>query len=262
MQVAIIGGTGFYDPGSLDVVREHAVVTPYGRAHVLTGRVGGMEVGFLARHGSDHSIPPHRVNYRANVWALHHLGVRWVLATAATGSLNPEFKPGDLVLLDQFMDFTRGRPATFFDGGEAGVVHTDFTEPYCPALRAIVAEAARAEGIPLHPRATYVCTDGPRFETPSEIRAFRTLGGDLVGMTNVPEVVLAREAGLCYATVAIVTNWAAGISPSPLSHEEVLEVMAGRGAALRRLFDAALGRLPPATGCGCGAGAGRPGGRR
>jgi len=250
--VAIVGGTGVYDPGVLDHWEERVVRTPYGEARVALGEYRGIRVGFLARHGPGHRVPPHRVNYRANIWALRELGLARVLATAAVGSLNPDMKPGDFVLVDQFIDFTRRRESTFFEGGEAGVVHVDFTEPYCPELRAVLARAARELAIEAHQGGVYVCTEGPRFETPAEIRAFRLLGGDLVGMTNVPEVVLAREANLCYALVAAVTNFAAGISATPLTHQEVLEVMAANAARLRSLLWRAVEMIPPERQCRCG----------
>lgn len=252
IRLAIIGGTGVYDPRILDNPREEIITTPYGDAKVRIGTYQGEEVAFLARHGTNHSVPPHLINYQANIMALRMLGVERCIATTAVGSVNRNMKPGDFVIIDQFLDFTKGRAATFFEGGEAGVVHTDFTEPYCPECRAILMEATREIGISAHDGGTYVCTEGPRFETPAEIRMFNTLGGDLVGMTNVPEVVLAREAGICYATVSMVTNFAAGISPTNLTHEEVLEVMAANSENLRRLVMATLTKLPAERHCHCG----------
>ncbi len=252
VRLAIIGGTGVYDPRVLSDIREEEVRTPYGDVRLRVGTYKGEEVAFLPRHGAKHSVPPHLINYRANIWALKELGVERVVATTAVGSLNRNMKPGDFVLVDQFIDFTKGRPSTFFNGGEQGVVHTDFTEPYCPEIRGVLRQAAQAAGITLHDGGTYVCTEGPRFETPAEIRMFERLGGDLVGMTNVPEVVLAREIGICYATVSMVTNFAAGISPNILTHDEVLEVMAGNGEKLKKLILGTLGSIPVARGCGCG----------
>ncbi len=164
------------------------------------------------------------------------MGVRRCLATAACGSLAEGIAPGSLVLCDQFLDFTRGRPSTFFDGEDGHVYHADMTEPYCPELRRALAEGATRLGIGLAPHATYVCTEGPRFETPAEIRAYQRLGGELVGMTGVPEIVLAREAGVCYATVAIATNWAAGLAGRPLAHAEVVASMRQATAEVRRLL--------------------------
>ncbi len=215
----------------------------------------------MYRHGAAHSVPPHRVNYRANIWALWWLGVQRVLATAACGSLNPEMEPGHLVAIDQFIDFTHARPSTFFEGGEAGVVHTDVTDPYCPEIRETLVSAAKARGVRLHESGCYVCTEGPRFETRAEIRAFRVLGGDVVGMTNVPEVVLAREAGICYGLIGIVTNFGAGISTRPLTHEEVLDAMTGAAPRLSAVIEGAVSYLAARArekrSCACSANWGR-----
>lgn len=235
MEYAIIGGTGVYDPALLDNVRQERVSTPYGEVAVQVGTFRGVEVAFMPRHGQAHSIPPHKINYRANIWALRALGVRRALATAAVGSLNPDMEPGHFVIIDQFLDFTKSREHTFFDGGPGGVVHTDVTAPYCPALRSRLIEKAGELDLTVHSTGVYVCTEGPRFESAAEIRAYRILGGDVVGMTNVPESTLAREAGLCYATMAMVTNMAAGISKTPLTHDEVVEIMAANTENVRNL---------------------------
>ncbi|NLZ38467.1 MAG: S-methyl-5'-thioadenosine phosphorylase [Firmicutes bacterium] len=250
-RLAIIGGTGVYDPQLLTEVEQLEVVTRYGTALLTQGVYQGERVVFLARHGKEHGTPPHLVNYRANIAALVKLGVQRVIATAAVGSLNESMPPGSMVLLHQFLDFTKGREATFFTGGEAGVVHTDFTEPYCPELNDILLQAASAAGLQLLQGGVYVCTEGPRFETPAEIKMFKQLGGDLVGMTNVPEVVLAREAGICYSTVAMCTNFAAGISPTVLSHQEVLDVMSNNVEKVQTLLAEAILRLPQKRNCSC-----------
>jgi len=236
MLFGIIGGTGFYRMEDETGGERVTVNTTYGPAQVTRVRVGEVEVAFLARHGFDHSVPPHRVNYRANIAALRELGVMNVLASAAVGSMAEQSPPGSLALLTQFLDFTRSRPATFYDGEEGKVVHVDVTEPYCPHLRGELLVAATEVNERLHPEATYVCAEGPRFETPAEIRMFRQLGGEIVGMTNVPEVVLAREAGMCYAAVAIVTNWAAGVSKEPVRHEEVSGFMDQQAPRVSALF--------------------------
>ncbi|MGB9804344.1 S-methyl-5'-thioadenosine phosphorylase [Desulfofundulus sp.] len=248
VRIAIIGGTGVYDPSILSDIREERLETPFGLARVKVGTYRGREVAFMARHGEDHSVPPHLVNYRANIWGLRQLGVGNIFATAAVGSLNTEMKPKQFVFVDQFLDFTRSRVQTFV---EKGVVHLDMTDPYCPELRMTLARAAQELGLEYHMRGTYVCTEGPRFETPAEIRMFRQLGGDLVGMTSVPEVVLAREAGICYATIAMVTNFAAGISPTRLSHQEVVDVMAENVGNLRRLVMRAIELVDPDRTCLC-----------
>jgi len=251
LRVGIIGGTGFYEPGILEDEQDVVVSTPYGSVGVKAGRYGDKDVVFLPRHGGDHSIPPHLINYRANIWALREIGVTRVIATAAVGSLHHELQPGDLVVVDQFLDFTKSRPQTFYEGGKDGVLHVDMTSPYCPALREEIFKVASVMGIKVHKKGTYVCTEGPRFETPAEIRMFQLLGGDVVGMTSVPEVVLAREATLCYATIAMVTNYAAGISDHPLSHQEVIEMMRSSNQMLRRLIFQVIAQLPRERSCSC-----------
>lgn len=252
--IAIIGGTGLYNMDMMEAVSEITVETEYGEAKAYIGNMEGKSMAFMPRHGTRHSVPPHLVNYRANITALKQLGVKKILATASVGSLNTDMAPGHLVLVDQFIDFTKNRPATFFEGGEKGVIHTDVTQPYCSSLRGILTDVSRDLGRTVHPKGVYVCTEGPRFETPAEIKMFQLLGGHLVGMTNVPEVVLAREAGLCYATVATVTNFAAGISPTPLSHEEVLEEMAASQKYLLELLRRAVREIVPSEDCGCSRG--------
>lgn len=244
VKIAIIGGTGVYDPAILTDLREETVRTPYGEVKVKIGMYYGQEIAFVPRHGENHSVSPHRINYRANIWSLRELGVERTIATAAVGSLNLDMKPTDLVLVDQFLDFTRGREQSFFEGGKAGVFHVDVTYPYCQELRSIIFKTAQEIGLKTHFKGTYVCTEGPRFETAAEIRMFSQLGGDVVGMTSVPEVILARELGICYATIGMVTNFAAGISPTRLTHSEVVEVMAQNVANLRKLIMSSLEKIP------------------
>ncbi|HWR09523.1 S-methyl-5'-thioadenosine phosphorylase [Sporomusa sp.] len=251
MKIAIIGGTGVYDPRILDNIRDQEIATPYGVVRFKSGEYAGKDVAFIPRHGSSHSIPPHLINYRANIWAIKKLGVQNIIATTAVGSLNLDMKPGDFVLIDQFLDFVKNRTTTFYEGGDRGVVHVDVTTPYCPTVRNVLTTAAQNLGISIHQQGTYVCTEGPRFETPAEIKMFAKFGGDVVGMTNVPEVVLAREAEMCYATVSMVTNFAAGISPQPLTHHEVLETMQGNAENIKQLIMAAISQLDTETDCTC-----------
>ncbi len=249
--LAVIGGTGVCNPDILENRHESQLDTFYGTIHYTCGTYKGKKIVFLPRHGKTHSIPPHLINYRANILGLKRLGVTAILSTTAVGSLNADFKPGDLVLPDQFIDFTKMRHTSFFDGGENGVVHVDMTEPYCPHLRQAVWDAGKElGGYTLHQRGTYVCTEGPRFETPAEIKMYKKLGGDLVGMTNVPEVCLAREAEICYATISMVTNFAAGISTESLTPSEVLECMADNASRLRQLIMKCI-ELYPDTDCDC-----------
>ncbi|MDD4169287.1 MAG: S-methyl-5'-thioadenosine phosphorylase [Desulfotomaculaceae bacterium] len=251
VKIAIIGGTGVYNPDIMTDPREETVSTPYGEVRLIVGKLRGRSLVFMNRHGAGHSVPPHLVNYRANIAALKKLGVKNVLATAAVGSLNPAMQPGHFVFTDQFLDFTKSRQTTFFDGGGAGVVHIDMTHPYCAELRDILSRAARSLGLIAHPTGTYICAEGPRFETTAEIKMFRLFGGDLVGMTGVPEAVLAREAEMCYATVCMVTNYAAGISPTNLTHQEVLDTMSLNSENIRKLVMQAVAWLNPDRSCAC-----------
>lgn len=234
--IAIIGGTGVCDPSMLHNVKEGFLDNFYGTIRYMRGTYKDKDIIFLPRHGRNHQIPPHLINYRGNILGLKKLGVTAILATTAVGSLNRDYKPDDFVLSDQFLDFTKSRHTTFFDGGTNGVVHADMTSPYCPDLRRTVLKAGDALNYTVHRTGTYVCTEGPRFETPAEIKMFEKLGGDLVGMTNVPEVCLAREAEMCYATISMITNFAAGISPTPLTHAEVKISMEKNAERLKTLL--------------------------
>ncbi len=213
MRVAVIGGSRVYSlPGEWS--EPEIIESRYGKTEVFLGKGDNQDLIFLPRHKHDHSAPPHRINYRANIKALQQLGVERIMATFAVGSINPDIPPRSLVALDQFLDFTSGRATTFFDGGASGLAHTDLTQPYCPALRARLLELAQQRDIDIRPSGTYVCTNGPRFETPAEIRMFTKLDGDVVGMTGVPEAILARELRIHYAAVALSINWAAGLQSS------------------------------------------------
>lgn len=251
VDLAVIGGTGVYRADMLDKPKEVDVETTYGKVTLLVGDFKGRKVAFLARHGKGHSLPPHLVNYRANIQALKNLGARRVIATNAVGSLNVDMAPQDFVIVDQFLDFTKNRVSTFHEGGSRGVLHVDVTDPYCKEIREFLFNTAQGKGFKTHMGGCYVTTDGPRFETPAEIKMFKMLGGDLVGMTSVPEVVLAREAGLCYATIAMVTNYAAGISPTPLSHSEVLDVMKELSDNISQLIMTVLETIPLEATCTC-----------
>ncbi len=242
MRVAVIGGSGFGRRYLLGAPQ--SVDTPYGTALLFFAG----DTVFCPRHGPGHSLPPHRINYRANIWALWQLGVQRVLATAAVGSLRQQVRPGQVAVVDQFIDWTRARPFTFFD---REVAHTDFTVPYCPELRALLLASLPRQGLTGLNGGCYVCTEGPRYETAAEVRALAALGGDVVGMTNLPEVVLAREAGLCYALAAVVTNYGAGMGPDALDHAEVLAVMGRVQPALERALEDTLAALPAKRGCSC-----------
>ncbi|NPA48304.1 MAG: S-methyl-5'-thioadenosine phosphorylase [Thermococci archaeon] len=254
-RVAIIGGSGLEE--LLEEIHETNVETPYGQVSLRIGTYGGEEIAFLSRHGPSHAVPPHRVNYRANIWGLWKLGVERIIGTSAVGSLNLSMKPGDFVVLDQLIDFTKSRRYTFYDGEDSphdmkAVTHVDFTEPYCPEIRKAIIDSAKELRLPYHPQGTYACTEGPRFETRAEIRALKILGADVVGMTQCPEAALARELGMCYASVAVVTNYAAGISGRKLTHTEVIELMKEKGRELRALLMRSVTNIPKIRRCECG----------
>lgn len=228
-----------------------SVETPFGTVEPVIGKFAKHTLVFMSRHGRDHAIPPHRVNYRGNIWALRELGVRKIIATAAVGSLSSNHRLGELVLLDQFLDFTKSRAQTFYEGGQQGVLHVDMTEPYCSSVRQVIINASEHLGLVVKNGACYVCTEGPRFETPAEIRMFQHLGADLVGMTSVPEVVLARELGMCYASIGMVTNEAAGIADHPLTHAEVMNSIKELEINVAQLVQATFELLTPNQECLC-----------
>ncbi len=227
--LAVIGGSGLTQLASLEVTRREVVRTPYGdpSGTLVFGRIGVQEVVFLARHGHGHTIPPHRVNYRANIWALAKAaGAEGIISVASVGGIRTDLGPGALVVPHQIIDYTWGRPHSFFDGGDAPVVHVDFTEPYDRALRERLLCAADAVGYTLSGAAVYAATQGPRLETAAEIERLARDGADIVGMTGMPEAALARELEVPYAAICAVANWAAGRGDSThaisLDHIEVV----------------------------------------
>jgi 5'-methylthioadenosine phosphorylase len=225
--LAIIGGSGLARLSVLQDARRQVMRTPYGEpSGALTfGRLAGADVVFLARHGYGHTLAPHEINYRANVWALKELKVEGIVSVATVGGIRAELGPGTLVAPDQIIDYTHSRKATFFEGSEMPVNHVDFTEPYTPVLRARLLAAATACGEGVVDGGVYACTQGPRLETAAEIERIARDGGDMVGMTGMPEAALAREAELAYATLAVVVNHAAGRGDS--KHAIRLEQLEG-----------------------------------
>ncbi len=217
-KIAIIGGTGLDKIPDLEITHREVSHTPFGdpSAAFTHGRIAGTEVVFLPRHGASHSIPPHRVNYRANMWALHHLGIDLVIGVAAVGGITADMKPGCIVVPDQIIDYTFGRDHTLFESDLSQVTHIDFTDPYCEPLRRQLLDAGRHSGVNPIAEGTYGATQGPRLETAAEILRLERDGCDIVGMTGMPEASLAREMNLCYATCAVVSNWAAGKSDGPI----------------------------------------------
>ncbi|HUY96111.1 MAG TPA: S-methyl-5'-thioadenosine phosphorylase [Verrucomicrobiae bacterium] len=252
-EIGVFGGSGLYQ--LLDQAESVRCPTPYGDpSDVCTlGVLGGRRVAFLPRHGRGHTIPPHRINYRANLWAMRMLGVRRILAPCAVGSLQAAIEPGAFVIPDQFVDRTHGRADTYADGPLVG--HISAADPYCPELRAAAAEAARGEGVTVHQRGTLVVIQGPRFSSRAESRWYTACGWDVVGMTGYPELILARELGLCYAAIALVTDHDAGLEGAPevapVTHDHVLEVFAANIARVRTVLERAVGELSPLPACGC-----------
>ncbi len=254
MSIGIIGGSGLYKLDKLQKPEQVAIATPYGApsSSYLKGEINGAEVIFLARHGDSHNIPPHRINYRANIWGFKELGVGRILSINATGGINKKFTPGSIALLDQILDFTFGaRQSTFFEEGR--VTHIDFTEPFCRDLKSLVMEAAKTQGIPLINQGVYVCVNGPRLETAQEIKFFASSGADVVGMTLMPEAALAREMELCFCGLSVITNAAAGISEGKLTAKEVVENMKRSLGNVGRIIEALspLCQREEQRSCGC-----------
>jgi 5'-methylthioadenosine phosphorylase len=210
--IAIIGGSGMNKLAGLEVTHRQVVRTPYGEpsSPLIFGTIGGREIVFLSRHGHGHTIPPHAVNYRANIWALHSLQVRRVIAVASVGGIRADLEPGKIVIPDQIIDYTHDRKFTYYDSTDRSVVHTDFTQPYCPIARASLLKAASDASETVIDGGVYAATQGPRLETAAEINRLERDGADIVGMTGMPETILARELALSYAAIAAVANYAAG----------------------------------------------------
>jgi 5'-methylthioadenosine phosphorylase len=244
--LGIIGGTGLTQLANLEITHRQVARTPYGEpSGALTfGRICGQEVIFLARHGYGHTIPPHEVNYRANLWALKDHGVDRVVSVATVGGIHAELLPGMLVIPHQIIDYTHGRASTFFVDGDKPVTHLDFTVPYCQAMRTALLAAARASGISVRDGGVYAAVQGPRLETAAEIDRLERDGADMVGMTGMPEAYLARELELCYAAVGVVVNSAAGrgLSTNGIQMEEIQAVLGELMTQVRHLLEALVKR--------------------
>ncbi len=243
--LAIIGGSGLTHLRNLTVRERRILRTPYGEpsAPMVYGAVGGHDVIFLPRHGHGHTIPPHRVNYQANLWALKECGASHVIAVNAVGAIRLSLVPGSLVLPDQIIDYTYGRAHTFFGSSPEPVTHVDFTHPYCETLRKVLRDGATRAGLELALGATYAATQGPRFETVAEIRRLEQDGADIVGMTGMPEAGLARELGLCYASLAVVANFAAGKAAGEIDLRTIERYLETGMTQVRSLLEEAIPRL-------------------
>jgi 5'-methylthioadenosine phosphorylase len=251
-EVGIFGGSGFYS--FLSDVTEKVVETPYGApsAPVSIGRIDGTPVAFLPRHGRGHEYPPHRINYRANLWAFRQLGVSRIIGPCAAGSLQREVEPGHFVVCDQLVDRTSGRIDTFYDGPVT--THVSFADPYCPELRKLALEVAAEQEITVHDDGTLVAVQGPRFSTRAEAKWFQSAGWQVINMTQYPESYLARELEICYVNISLITDYDVGIEPGAeaVSHEQVIKVFNENNEKLRKLLFALVPRIPEARTCSCG----------
>lgn len=249
-EIGIIGGTGVYDPSMFKEEEGLKVYTPFGETSDLISvfHYGQKNLVFLPRHGKHHTIPPHNVNYRANVWAFKEVGVTRVIAASAVGSLREDYKPGEFVVPDQFIDRTKRRLDTFYQGGK--VCHMSMASPFCPELSEILVKSGDAVGVPVHNEGTYVCIEGPRFSTKSESKLFKDWGADIIGMTVYPECALAKEVELCYACVAMITDydvWA----DKPVSTIDVMKTAKKNVENLRKLVFHAVKTVPKKRHCRC-----------
>ena len=249
-EIGIFGGTGIYDSGLLKDSKEISIDTPYGKTSdsITVGEFNGKKVAFMPRHGKKHTIPPHLINFRANIWAFKELGVKRIIAPSAVGSLKEEFEPGNLALPSQFIDFTKSRKGTFSEDGK--VIHISVADPFCPELQKVILNVTKIQGIKIHQDCTYVCIEGPRFSTKAESRFFRTTGADIIGMTLVPECQLAREAQICYVSLSTVTDydvWA----EKPVTAKEVMETLAKNVEMTKKLLTFVIDQIPEVKSCSC-----------
>jgi 5'-methylthioadenosine phosphorylase len=251
-KIGVIGGTGLYQIEGLTNIEEVNINTPFGKPSdtIIIGRLEETGIAFLPRHGRGHRISPTEVPYRANIYALKSLGVEHIIAVNTVGSFKPEIKPGDLVIPDQLIDRTRQRVNTFF--GKGLVVHIPFADPFCPVLSQILFQAAKEIGASVHPKGTYVAMEGPAFSTRAESRLYRSWGADVIGMTTLPEAKLAREAEICYASVACVTDYDSWQEKAKLfTVEVILEILRKNSDTARKIIKLAVARIPEKRNCEC-----------
>lgn len=250
-EIGVFGGSGLYS--LLDSPKEVVVETPYGppSASITYGEIGGRTVAFMPRHGTGHTLPPHMINYRANVYAMKQLGVQRIIGPSACGSLQPHVKPGDFVICHQFVDRTWGRKDTFYDG--PNTVHVSAADPYCPTMRATAVQEAQALGITVHEGGTVVVIQGPRFSTRSESHWFASQGWEVINMTQYPEGYLARELEICYCNISLITDHDAGVEgiEEPVTNDQVIKVFAENTEKLRSLLFAMIPALPEERDCVC-----------
>jgi len=249
-EIGIFGGTGIYDSGMLQNSKEITIDTPYGQTSdsITIGEFNGKKIAFMPRHGKKHTIPPHMINYRANIWAFKELGVKRIVAPSAVGSLKENFQPGNFALPTQFLDFTKSRETSFSENGR--VIHISAAEPFCPELQKAIIDSAENQDVTLHENCTYVCIEGPRFSTKAESKFFKSTGADIIGMTLVPECQLAREAQICYVSVSTITDydvWA----EKPVTAKEVLETLSKNVEKTKELLRVLIDKIPETKSCNC-----------
>ena len=249
-EIGIFGGTGIYDSELLKNSKEVIIDTPYGKTSdsITVGEFNGRNIAFMPRHGKKHTIPPHLINFRANIWAFKELGVKRIIAPSAVGSLKKEFEPGHFALPSQFIDFTKSRKGTFSEDGR--VIHISVADPFCPELQNIILDVTKKQGMQIHENCTYVCIEGPRFSTKAESGFFRTTGADIIGMTLVPECQLAREAQICYVSISTVTDydvWA----EKPVTAKEVMETLAKNVEMTKKILTLVIDQIPETKSCSC-----------
>ena len=250
-EIGIFGGTGIYDSGLLSESKEITIETPFGKTSdsITIGIYKGRKVAFMPRHGRKHTIPPHLINFRANIWAFKEMGIKRIIAPSAVGSLKENLKPGNFVLPSQFIDFTKSRKYTLFEQGK--VVHISVADPFCPELQNAVAESAKKINLHLHRDATYVCIEGPRFSTRAESKFYKNIiGADIIGMTLVPECQLAREAQMCYVSISTVTDYDVW-STKPVTAKEVLETLSKNVQTTKNILNILFDFIPEKRGCSC-----------
>ncbi len=250
--IGIIGGSGLYEMEGMSDIKEVSVDTPFGSPsdNIITGTLGDAKMLFLARHARGHKILPSEINFRANIYAMKKLGAEHIISVSAVGSMKEEIHPGDMVMPDQFIDRTKNRVSTFFGDGIVG--HIQFADPICLALNSIIYDAAVATGIKSHKGGTYLCMEGPAFSTRAESRLYRSQGVSVIGMTNLPEAKLAREAEICYATIALATDYDCWYeSEDDVSVDAILEIIRKNVANARKIIRAAVDKIPPVRSCCC-----------
>jgi 5'-methylthioadenosine phosphorylase len=250
--VGVIGGSGLYEMEGLEEVQTISLATPFGNPSdsFVVGRLEGMKIAFLPRHGKGHRISPSSLNFRANIYAMKLLGVQWIIGVSAVGSMKESIHPGDMIIPDQFIDRTTARPNTFFSDGIVG--HISFADPVCPVLSQILYQAGKEVGATAHKNGTYLCIEGPQFSTRAESRLYRTWGVDIIGMTNIPEAKLAREAEICYATIAFATDYDCWHQEAgDVSIGEVLRILAQSTKIAKSAIRNAIKKLPEKRECIC-----------